>query len=678
MVLVAGGTSPVGNYLSSAKLFNAYTGSWTSTGSMNRSRGAGHSATLLANGKVLVAGGWGGSTDLFSAELYNAGTGTWASTGSMSTPRSYHSATLVSNGKVLVAGGRNGSGNYLSSAVLFDPATGTWTNTASMSSGRGGGHTATSLPNGNLLVVGGYHGNNLATAEIYDLTTETWASAGSMSTPRGYHSATLLTNGKVLVAGGSSGSSHFSSAEIYDPTTGTWTTTGSMSGARSNHQAILLANDTVLVAGGYGSGTYLSSAEIYDPGTGIWVSAGSMNTRRSYHTATLLVNGKVLVAGGDDGTSGGLSSAELYDPKYTLTVGPLSHGRVGGKSSPYLPGSTATLTASADPGYVFTEWTGDASGTSNPLSVLMDANKTIGATFAPDFSDTDGDDLNNYDEAVIYGTDPIKRDTDGDGLTDSWELGLGRFSVIARSFTWAQARADARARGGELACFPTETRWSFALESLGTGGIDNYTGLWIGATDATVEGTWIWVNGEPFAFSLWATGRPSSMAENTLDYAELDGGDGAAVGKWYDRSANSTSDGYILETGYSTDPKISDIDGDGLDDGAEQAAGSNPFLADTDADGFSDLFEVDSGFDPRLASSTPEEHATIKIVSSSIPTLAEFRFNAANGVNYRIEASTDLQTWEHVESAIVGLGGVVIRTYSTQIFPERYFRVRRN
>jgi N-acetylneuraminic acid mutarotase len=677
MVLVAGGTAPIGANLSSAKLYNANAGTWTSTGSMSCARGAGHIATLLANGKVLVAGGYGGAADVSSAEVYDPATGTWTSTGSMSSPRFGHTGTLLTNGKVLVAGGRNGSGNYLSSAALYNPATGTWASTSSMSGPRIG-HTATSLTNGKVLVAGGYHGNNLSSAALYDPSTETWASTGSMSIPRGYHTATMLANGTVLVAGGATGSSHYSSAEIYDPATGTWTPTDSMISIHSNHTATMLANGTVLVAGGYGSGAYLSSAEIYDPGTGTWVSAGSMSTRRAFHIATLLADGRVLVAGGDDGSGVTHSSAELYDPKYTLTVGDLFHGQVKGNSSPYFPDSTATLTATADPGYLFTGWTGDVSGATNPLSVSMNANKMIGAVFTPDLSDTDGDCLNNYDEVVIYGTDPIRNDTDGDNLTDSWELGIGRFTVVAGAFTWAQARADAHARGGELACFPTETLWKFALESVGPGGLDNYTGLWIGATDATAEGTWAWVNGEQFNFSLWATGRPDFIAGNTLDFAEVDGGEGAEVGKWYDRSATSTRDGYILETGYSTDPRIADIDGDGLNDGAEQAAGSNPFLADTDDDGFSDLIEVNTGFNPSLAESTPEGNATIKIVPSATPALAEVRFNAANGVRYQIEASADLQTWETVESAIVGQGRVVMRSYSTENLPKRYFRVRRN
>ena len=288
-------------------------------------------------------------------------------------------------------------------------------------------------------------------------------------------------------------------------------------------------------------------------------------------------------------TATGIYSAPIATSR-TVTVSG-QHGSVTGGGT-YDQNTTATLTAIADPGYVFTGWTGDASGTINPLSIVMDSDKTIGATFAPDLSDADDDLLTTYDEVTIYGTDPASDDTDGDGLKDGWEIGFGRFSIVPGSFTWAQARADAHARGGELACFPTEDRWNSAMETLGAGALDPYLGLWIGATDEAEDGTWTWVNGEAFSFSLWATGRPSTAAGNTLDHAEVCGGDGAEIGKWYDRSPASVRDGFILETGYSTDPTDPDSDDDGLDDGAEQQAGSNPFMADTDGDGLGDAQEV--------------------------------------------------------------------------------------
>jgi uncharacterized repeat protein (TIGR02543 family) len=275
---------------------------------------------------------------------------------------------------------------------------------------------------------------------------------------------------------------------------------------------------------------------------------------------------------------------------YFLSV-TADHGIVEG-SGYYNPSTTATLTVTAKSGYVFSGWTGDASGTDNPLVILMDSNKSIGANFAPDLSDSDEDGLSAYLEAVVYGTDPNLADTDGDGLSDGWEVGLGRYSIVAGSFTWQQARTDAKAKTGELASFPTEDRWNRAMETLGADALDPYTGLWIGADDAAEEGVWAWVNGEAFSFSVWATSRPSTTVGNTLDFVEVSGGDGGEIGKWYDRSPSTVRDGYILETGYATSPTSADGDGDGLNDGEEQAAGTNPFLADTDGDGLTDWEEV--------------------------------------------------------------------------------------
>ena len=265
------------------------------------------------------------------------------------------------------------------------------------------------------------------------------------------------------------------------------------------------------------------------------------------------------------------------------------HGVVTGAGD-QLAGTTATLTAIPNPGYAFTGWTGDASGTTNPLSILMNANKTVGATFAPDLSDADGDLLTAFDEATIHGTDPTKADTDGDGLNDGYELGIGRFAVVAGSRTWAQAKSHAIAQGGTLATFATEGEWNRALFSIGESALYDIGGLWIGATDETAEGTWIWITGEPFGFADWATGQPDNL--NDSDYAAVAGDLGGMFGKWYDYRGATTRDGYIFETGYSTDPTDPDSDNDGLDDGAEELAGSNPFMADTDGDGLSDPQEV--------------------------------------------------------------------------------------
>jgi uncharacterized repeat protein (TIGR02543 family) len=291
----------------------------------------------------------------------------------------------------------------------------------------------------------------------------------------------------------------------------------------------------------------------------------------------------------DDQTASYAKAYLLEFPKRVLGFSPTTNGSIAGNGE-YDPGSSATLTATANPGYVFTGWTGAASGTQNPLSLTMDADKSVGATFAPDTSDSDGDGLCNYDEVMLYGTNPDLADTDGDGLSDGYELGIGRYTVVLGSRTWAQAQADAVAKGGNLATFATEDEWNRAMLSIGEAALYDVNGLWIGATDSAVEGAWAWITGEPFNYSNWTPGEPNNL--NNSDYAAVAGDLGGDLGKWYDFRGVTTRDGYILESGYSTDPLVADVDHDGLNDGQELAAGTSPFAADADGDGLTDAEEV--------------------------------------------------------------------------------------
>jgi hypothetical protein len=180
-------------------------------------------------------------------------------------------------------------------------------------------YTATLLPSGKVLVVGGTNtgSNALFTAELYDPAADTWTYTGSLNKDDGRfaHTATLLPSGKVLVVGGvgANGITVLSDAELYDPAAGTWSETSSLNTERFLHTATLLPSGKVLVAGGVDEdGEALHSAELYDPARGTWTDTGGMVTRREYHTMTLLPSGEVLVAGGYDG-SVTLSSAQLYD-----------------------------------------------------------------------------------------------------------------------------------------------------------------------------------------------------------------------------------------------------------------------------------------------------------------------------------------------------------------------------
>jgi len=300
-------------------------GTFVNTGTPNVAREC-NSATLLQNGKVLIAGGRDGNALLDSAEIYDPSTSTFTPTGSMAASRCGHSATLLANGKVLVAGGytSGSTGGFpsLSTAELYDPSTGKFTATGSLVTGRSG-HSATLLTSGKVLLAGGDNSNDgftnvtLASAELYDPVAGTFSSTGALNTARSAP-AVLLTNGKVLVPGGFSlTTGALSSAELYDPTAATFSLTGSLSTARSGHTATTLQNGKVLVAGGNNDGgvTFLTSAELYDPSAGTFSPTGSMNNGRENQTATLLSSGQVLIIGGNVEAIAqqSLDMTELYD-----------------------------------------------------------------------------------------------------------------------------------------------------------------------------------------------------------------------------------------------------------------------------------------------------------------------------------------------------------------------------
>jgi N-acetylneuraminic acid mutarotase len=327
--------------LASAQLYNPSTGTWSATGSMSTGR-FGQIGTLLFTGKVLVAGGCcdAQGNSLASSEVYDPSTGQWTGATDMVAPRIYHTATLLTDGDVLVTGGCCNATTQQpwSTAELYDPRYNQWFATGSMATARYG-QTATLLPSGQVLVVGGIDagGNLLASAELYDPTTGSWTSTGSLSQARAFHTATLLATGEVLVVGGEDvNGSPLSAAEVYDPSTGLWTTTGGLSIPRLSQTATLLADGQVLVTGGVGSNGTVALSERYDPTTGIWFTTGNLNTARDDQTTTLLPDGQVLTVGGDNGTGTTLSSAETYDlglgfsaawrPTVTTVTSPLNLG----------------------------------------------------------------------------------------------------------------------------------------------------------------------------------------------------------------------------------------------------------------------------------------------------------------------------------------------------------------
>ena len=295
------------------------TGAWKLTGSLNHARDA-HTATLLQDGRVLVAGGFDGVA-IGIVEIYDPDTGVWIYSQPLRTPRSHHTATLLPNGTVLVVGGYGIVDHTLTSAEIFDPATETWRYTESKRVGTYE-HTAALLPDGSVLVAGGFSVDRYTTnAEIYDPETEIWTETGSLNDARGFHSSTLLNNGLILVAGGQTGvendSTTLNSTELYDPESGTWRLTGPLNESRYYFSVTFLDSGLVLVAGGKDDVGYLNSAELYDPDSGSWDYTGPMHDRRGLHCAGLLPDGSVLVASGESSNGDTLiylTGAEKYDP----------------------------------------------------------------------------------------------------------------------------------------------------------------------------------------------------------------------------------------------------------------------------------------------------------------------------------------------------------------------------
>src|SRR5207247_1487243 len=191
-------------------------------------------------------------------------TGTWSLTGSNVIRRFDHTATLLADGRVLAAGGVSAVDECTSNATaeIYDPANGRWSLTGRLPSPVGTGHIAIQLLDGRVLVAGGGDrcGTVFNTAAIFEPTTNTWAAIGNMTVAREFHSAALLQDGRVLVAGGVRGSplAAVPSGEIFEPATGTWTAVVDMATPRQTScngyvQPYLaaLSGGTILAAGGF-------------------------------------------------------------------------------------------------------------------------------------------------------------------------------------------------------------------------------------------------------------------------------------------------------------------------------------------------------------------------------------------------------------------------------------------
>ena len=322
-VLIAGGVTtslvitpnsvyPQQTALASAEIYDPSTSIFTATGSMTTARTS-HSATLLPDGRVLIAGGSGipqapSEQPLLSAEIYDPSSETFSATGNLvATPYGWRpSATLLRDGRVFVAG--------QPTAQLYDPVTGMFAATAPyVNPAPGYMECAVLLVDGRVLLTGG--GDNGGWSELYDPINDSFSLTGSMNFWGDVYTATLLTSGKVLFVGNEENDGTPADAEVFDPSVLTFTRLPSAAADHEYAAAALLPDGSVLITGGqFPGGDGEAVSEIYTPATSTFSAAGNMVTQRDEHTATLLRDGTVLIAGGFSAWPAATSDAELYRP----------------------------------------------------------------------------------------------------------------------------------------------------------------------------------------------------------------------------------------------------------------------------------------------------------------------------------------------------------------------------
>ena len=422
-VLVTGGdaSNPNGSGSDTAEIYDPSTDLWSPVASMDNRR-IFHSATLLSDGTVLVFGGGGG------AAIYDPIANSWAPTGSPIDNRIQQSATLLNNGNVLVAMGRrpSGGGFFVESAV-FDSSTGLWVRIADLPNSMGSVGLPARLPDGKLLFVGKESFGLLFDPEFYS-----WSKTSATTSGHELADTVLLKNGDALICSGGLATGGMTGiCDIFRSDTLTWEETGSLIVPRLHHRTAVLSHGKVMVMGGYKT-VPLSSVEIYDPVAGLWSAAEPMQTGRWRHTATKLTDGRVLVVGGFlDGTD----SAEVYAYAPGIEVQPMSitlnEGRTailevvanGGGDQTYEWRKNGVVIPDEDSSVLkittveltdvadYSVIVANASGsvTSDPATVTV-------------LPDADHDGLTDAEETEIYNTEPNEPDTDGDGLNDYAEV----------------------------------------------------------------------------------------------------------------------------------------------------------------------------------------------------------------------------------------------------------------
>ncbi|MGW1992770.1 Kelch repeat-containing protein [Embleya sp. NPDC001921] len=341
-VLLVGGTDGTSVVLTRTALYNPTAATWSAAVPLRFPRRL-HTVTRLDNGKVLVTGGTSGSSPLSpglaAAEVYDPEHDTWEAVGDMREARFGHSAVLLADKTVLVAGGvalRSGDSlKALRSAEIYDPLTGAWSDGGTMTDARTG-HCAVRLKGGQVLVCGGtapISGQDevsLAFCELFNPGDKSWVPTGSMLRPRSRHQAVQAADTAVLAFGGATpgvpGDGTYDpfttlTTERYDLATGKWTAMPATPGGRGFHRVVPLGSGKFLLVGGTAEvrdGVGYRSALIFDDGTRTWSPATGPALGRWAFAATALADGRVLVTGGT--VRAGLAAADPTGNELTATT----------------------------------------------------------------------------------------------------------------------------------------------------------------------------------------------------------------------------------------------------------------------------------------------------------------------------------------------------------------------
>ncbi|MBI4832771.1 MAG: InlB B-repeat-containing protein, partial [Candidatus Lindowbacteria bacterium] len=373
-----------------------FMGAWITTKTMVQGKYA-HTATLLGNGKVLVAGGYDGSVCFSSCELYSTTTGEWTPTNSLPSVRSYHTATLLPNGKVLVAGGSDGSSFY-SSCELYDPTAGTWSVTGAMTVGRYC-HTATLLPNGKVLVTGGKGGSNsFASCDLYapSLCALAYSTSGN---------GTLYgVTPQVVPIGGDA------SAVLAIPHNGyhfiNWTGLNGFVTNTENPLIVTNVQSGMTLTANFALNTYTLSMEVYPNGSGTTnpvtgtathgvptaisaIPASGYHFVNWFNTATVTVANTSLASTTATLSDDAIVIASFSPNILTMAVSPVGSGSTSPSIGTVSQAGSVAITATPAAFYHFVNWTTTANASlvdSNSVSTTatITGDATVTANFALD------------------------------------------------------------------------------------------------------------------------------------------------------------------------------------------------------------------------------------------------------------------------------------------------------